>query len=140
MQPRSCIPTASTARSSSKPPTSCSAIEIRAQAERLVPCKARRRSGWGRQQIPNELETSMASITPDLIRYMAKAATSPVPPPVGAKAKHHILDTLAAMVSGTTIKPGEFALRYIEQLGGKPEAQVAVSGHMTSAINAAWAN
>jgi 2-methylcitrate dehydratase PrpD len=82
----------------------------------------------------------MTNITPDLIRYMASAATSPVPPQVLVKAKHHILDTIAAMVSGATIKPGEFALRYIEQLGGKPEAQVVVSGHMTSAMNAAWAN
>jgi 2-methylcitrate dehydratase PrpD len=80
------------------------------------------------------------SITPELIRYMAKAPTTPVPPQVVAKAKHHILDTLAAMVSGTTIKPGQFALQYVEQLGGKPEAQVVVSGHMTSAINAAIAN
>jgi 2-methylcitrate dehydratase PrpD len=71
---------------------------------------------------------------------MARAATTPVPPQVLAKAKHHILDCFAAMISGTTIKPGEFALRYVEQLGGKPEAQVVGSGHMTSAINAAMAN
>ena len=56
---------------------------------------------------------SVASVTPDLIRYMAKAAATPVPPQVLAKAKHHVLDTVAAMVSGTTIKPGEFALRYV---------------------------
>lgn len=82
----------------------------------------------------------MSSITPDLIRYMASAATTPVPPQVMAKAKHHILDTIAAMISGTTIKPGEFTLRYIAQLGGKPEAQVVGSRLITSAINAAWAN
>jgi len=82
----------------------------------------------------------MATPTPELIRYMAQAATTPVPAYVAAKAKHHILDTLAAMVSGAKIKPGAFALNYIEQLGGRPEAQVVVTGHMTSAINAAWAN
>lgn len=86
------------------------------------------------------MTNNTASVTPELIRYLAKAATSPVPPAVAAKAKHHILDTIAAMVSGTTIKPGEFALKYIEQLGGKPEAQVVGSGLMTTAINAAWAN
>jgi len=86
------------------------------------------------------MPTSTTSVTPDLIRYMAKAATSPVPPQVLAKAKHHILDTLAAMISGTTIKPGEFTLRYVEQLGGKPEAQVVGSRIVTSAINAAMAN
>lgn len=83
---------------------------------------------------------SAASITPDLIRYMANAARSPVPPQVLTKAKHHVLDTIAAMVSGTTIKPGEFALRYVGALGGKPEAQVVGSGLLTSAINAALAN
>ena len=84
--------------------------------------------------------TNTTSITPDLIRYLAQARTSPVPPPVVAKAKHHILDTLAAMVSGTTIKPGRFALRYIERQGGNPEAQVVGSRIVTTAINAALAN
>ncbi|HET9663638.1 MAG TPA: MmgE/PrpD family protein, partial [Burkholderiales bacterium] len=78
----------------------------------------------------------MTSVTPELIRYLANAATTPLPPNVAAKAKHHLLDTIAAMVSGTTIKPGEFALRYI----AKPEAQVVGSQLVTSAINAAWAN
>jgi 2-methylcitrate dehydratase PrpD len=86
------------------------------------------------------MTTSTTTVTPDLIRYMAKAGTSPVPPQVMVKAKHHILDTIAAMVSGTTIKPGQFALRYIEQQGGKPEAQVVGSRIVTSAINAAMAN
>ncbi|HSQ02510.1 MAG TPA: MmgE/PrpD family protein, partial [Burkholderiales bacterium] len=84
--------------------------------------------------------TNNTSITPDLIRYMANARSSAIPPAVLAKAKHHILDTVAAMVSGTTLKPGIFALRYIEQQGGKPEAQVVGSRIVTSAINAALAN
>ena len=62
------------------------------------------------------MTTRTASITPDLIGYMAKDRTSPIPSPVLAKAKHHILDTVAAMVSGTTIKPGVFAIRYIDRL------------------------
>jgi 2-methylcitrate dehydratase PrpD len=86
------------------------------------------------------MTTRTTSITPDLIGYMAKARTSPIPSAVLAKAKHHILDTVAAMVSGTTIKPGVFALRYIEQQGGNPEAQVVGSRIVTSAINAALAN
>jgi 2-methylcitrate dehydratase PrpD len=86
------------------------------------------------------MASSAPSMTPDLIRYMAKAGSSAVPSPVLTKAKHHVLDTLAAMISGTTIEPGRFALRYVEQLGGKPEAQVVGSGLITSAINAALAN
>jgi hypothetical protein len=61
------------------------------------------------------MTTSTTSVTPDLIRYMANASTSPVPSPVLVKAKNHVLDTIAAMVSGTTIKPGIFAIRYIRQ-------------------------
>jgi 2-methylcitrate dehydratase PrpD len=86
------------------------------------------------------MTTRTPSVTPDLIRYMAKAATSPVPPQVLAKTKNHVLDTIAAMISGTTIKPGKFALSYIAQLGGNPEAQVVGSQIVTSAINAAIAN
>lgn len=86
------------------------------------------------------MTTSTTSVTPDLIRYMARARTSPVPSQVLVKAKHHILDTIAAMVSGTTIKPGIFAIRYIEQQGGNLEAQVVGSQIVTSAINAALAN
>jgi 2-methylcitrate dehydratase PrpD len=80
------------------------------------------------------------SVTPDLIRYLAKAGTSPVSPEVLAKAKNHVLDTFAAMISGTTIKPGQFALSYVAKLGGAPEAQVVGSQLVTSAINAAMAN
>ena len=86
------------------------------------------------------MTTSTTSVTPDLIRYMAKARTLPIPSQVLVKVKHHILDTIAAMVSGTTIKPGIFAIRYIEQQGGRPEAQVVCSQIVTSAINAALAN
>src|SRR5215510_6221681 len=86
------------------------------------------------------MTTSTTSVTPDLMRYMANARTSPVPSQVLVKAKNHVLDTIAAMVSGTTIKPGIFAIRYIGQQGGNPEAQVVGSGIVTSAINAALAN
>ncbi|MGZ8154812.1 MAG: MmgE/PrpD family protein [Burkholderiales bacterium] len=81
-----------------------------------------------------------ASVTPDLIRYMTAARTSSIPPSVWAKTKHHVLDTIAAMISATRIKPGQFALRYVEQLGGKAEAQVVGSRIVTTAINAAIAN
>ena len=42
------------------------------------------------------MTTSTTSITPDLIRYLANAGTSPIPSPVLVKAKHHLLDTIAA--------------------------------------------
>jgi hypothetical protein len=51
-----------------------------------------------------------------------------------------VLETLAAMVSGSRLKPGEFAARYVDSLGGKPQAMVIGTGIVTSAVHAALAN
>lgn len=47
-----------------------------------------------------------------LSRYMAAARERPLPRDVLEHAKHHVLDTLAAMVSGTELLPGQAALRF----------------------------
>ena len=75
-----------------------------------------------------------------LTRYMAKAQTAALPLPVSQKAKHHILDTLAAMVSGSQLKPGRLAIAHAGQQGGPPEAQVVASRLRVSAVNAALSN
>ena len=80
------------------------------------------------------------SITPQLIHYLAGALDAELPPNVQEKAKHHILDTLAAMVSGSVLKPGVLARQYIAQQGGPEEAQVVGSSMVASAVNAAIAN
>jgi 2-methylcitrate dehydratase PrpD len=54
----------------------------------------------------------VGSVMEALSRYMAAARERPLPDEVAAHAKHHVLDTLAAMVSGTELKPGHAALRY----------------------------
>ena len=84
--------------------------------------------------------SSSSSITPRLIDYMAGARSGELPPNVLEKAKHHILDTLAAMVSGSVLKPGVLARQYVEQQGGPAEAQVVGSSMVVSAVNAAIAN
>jgi 2-methylcitrate dehydratase PrpD len=53
---------------------------------------------------------------------------------------HRILDTLAAMVSGAHLKPGEMAIRYAREQGGVAEATVLTTDIRTSAINAALVN
>jgi len=55
-------------------------------------------------------------------------------------AKHRILDTVAAMVSGSALPPGVLATRFIRGQGGVPEVSVLASDIKTSAINAALAN
>lgn len=79
-------------------------------------------------------------ITGQLARYMAEARSKPLPPEVVQAAKHRILDSLGAVISGARLKPGEMALRYIRLQGGTPEASVLASDLKTSAVNAALAN
>jgi 2-methylcitrate dehydratase PrpD len=75
-----------------------------------------------------------------LATYIAKAVTKPLPKAVVEKTKHHMLDTLAAMVSGSRLLPGMKAISYAKTLGGVKEACVIGSSLVTSAENAALAN
>lgn len=75
-----------------------------------------------------------------LSAYMAGALGRRLPATVVEKAKHHILDTLAAMVSGSRLRPGKGALKYVMTLGGTREACVVGSTLVTNAPNAALAN
>jgi 2-methylcitrate dehydratase PrpD len=79
-------------------------------------------------------------LTGRLARYMAASAKTPLPERVALAAKHRILDTLAAIVSGSQLKPGVLATAYVRSLGGTPEACVATTDIVTTAVNAAFAN
>ena len=79
-------------------------------------------------------------LTGRLARYMVRARELVLPHRVVLAAKHRILDTLGAIVSGARLKPGEVAIHYVRGLGGVPEASVATTDIMTSAVNAALAN
>ncbi|MBZ5699107.1 MAG: MmgE/PrpD family protein [Acidobacteriia bacterium] len=81
-----------------------------------------------------------ADITGRLARYMVEARNRNLRPEVAREGKHRILDTLGAMVSGTRLKPGEMAIRFIRGQGGVPEASIVATDIMTSAVNAALAN
>ncbi|HNR00013.1 MAG TPA: MmgE/PrpD family protein, partial [Trueperaceae bacterium] len=63
-------------------------------------------------------------ITLALAEYISSALSKPLPTAVVLKAKHHVLDTIAAMLSGTQLLPGERALAYARRLGGPAEAFV----------------
>jgi 2-methylcitrate dehydratase PrpD len=83
---------------------------------------------------------SEADITGRLARYMAQARERSLAPHVAREAKHRILDTLAAMVSGSHLKPGEMAILYARAQGGVAEATVLATDIVTSAVNAALVN
>lgn len=87
--------------------------------------------------------TDAETISPDTIKladYVAKTLDRELPAEVVARTKLHVLDTFAAMLSGSRLKPGELAARYVDSLGGKPQATVIGSSIVTSAVNAALAN
>jgi 2-methylcitrate dehydratase PrpD len=71
---------------------------------------------------------------------MASARQRALPPEVVRETKHRILDTIAAMVSGARLKPGEAAIRFARAQGGVPEASVLTTTIRTSAVNAALVN
>ncbi len=75
-----------------------------------------------------------------LSAYIASALRQPLPASVVEKTKHHVLDTIAAMVSGSRLLPGTKAISYVKTLGGAKEACVIGSRIVTSAANAALAN
>jgi 2-methylcitrate dehydratase PrpD len=75
-----------------------------------------------------------------LSAYIARALRKPLPPAVLEKTKHHVLDTIAAMLSGSRLLPGRKALSFVRTLGGAREAGVIGSRIVTSAVNAALAN
>ena len=63
---------------------------------------------------PTENSPAVSPVTTALADYVAKALDRELPAAVVARTKLHVLDTLAAMVSGSRLKPGEFAARYVD--------------------------
>ena len=80
------------------------------------------------------------SLIESLAEYIASALERPLPAEVAEKTKHHVLDTIAAMVTGSKLKPGELATRFAASQGGAPEAMVIGSQVVTTAVTAAMAN
>ncbi|MDR5733933.1 MmgE/PrpD family protein [Caballeronia sp. LZ025] len=80
------------------------------------------------------------AITARLAQYMARARSTHLPAPVVVACKHRILDTLGAMVSGSRMRPGMLAAKYVRELGGTPQASVIGTRIRTNIVNAALAN
>jgi 2-methylcitrate dehydratase PrpD len=76
--------------------------------------------------------------------YMSDAATHPLPAAVIEKAKQMILDTFAAMISGSELPPGRFAVNfaraYLVEGSGQGVSTVAGSNVVCGPIEAALAN
>ena len=83
---------------------------------------------------------SANSTLAEMCAYIAHSGEARLPEDVIARAKHHILDTLAAIVSGSFLKPGLLAGRFARAQSGVGETQVIGSPTLTSSINAAFAH
>lgn len=88
-------------------------------------------------------EKAKDPVSPMMVKlsgYMARAASKPLPAAVVEKTKHHVADTIAAIVSGAKLLPGKTAIRFVRSQGGVKEATVMGTKLVTSAIHAAFAN
>jgi len=88
-------------------------------------------------------QTSPGAIGPIMTRlstYMSEAASHALPAEVVEKTKHMILDTLAAMISGSELPPGKFAINFARAYKGDRVATVAGSNVLCGPIEAALAN
>jgi 2-methylcitrate dehydratase PrpD len=75
-----------------------------------------------------------------LSTYMAAAGTRDLPAETIEQAKYHLLDTFAAMISGSELPPGQAAQRYVRERAGKGTATIVGSALTAAAIDAALAN
>ncbi len=85
-------------------------------------------------------EQGVSPVMHKLSRYMSEAGGRALPDDVIEKTQQHILDTLAAMISGSELTPGRAALQFIAAYGGKEVATVAASKIVCGPIEAALAN
>jgi 2-methylcitrate dehydratase PrpD len=76
----------------------------------------------------------------ELSTYMSAAGARALPEEVTEHAKHHLLDTLASMISGSELPPGQAAQRFLREHSGKGAATVAGSALTAAPIDAALAN
>src|SRR6516165_8221073 len=83
---------------------------------------------------------TMAKIIDSLVEYMLAARQAKLPADVVQKGKSHLLDSLAAIVSGSRLKPGQLGLQHGRAQGGKEESSVLGTNFKTTPIVAAFVN
>jgi 2-methylcitrate dehydratase PrpD len=92
---------------------------------------------------PCAMEMAAEDVSPvmtALSNYMSEARNRELPDKVLQETKHHILDTIAAMVSGSELPPGRHAIQFARAYGGEKIATVVASDVVCGPIEAAVAN
>jgi len=82
----------------------------------------------------------VSSVMAKLSAYMSEASSRALPYEILEKTKHHILDSFAAMISGTQLGPGQVAIRFARAHAGEKVATVVGSNVLCGAMEAALAN
>jgi 2-methylcitrate dehydratase PrpD len=113
-------------------------------SDRLIPTRRRLLKAAGATALASFLPAGRSfgadDLTGRLAAYMVASRDRALPDRVLLDAKQRILDTVAAMVSGSALSPGVMATRFIRTQGGMAEASIIASSVRTTAINAALVN
>jgi 2-methylcitrate dehydratase PrpD len=92
-------------------------------------------------QAPGQAQTQgPGRVMNTLADYMSAARMRALPDEVVEHAKYHLLDTIAAMISGSELPPGQAAQRYIREHGGNGTTTVVGSALTASPVDASLAN
>ena len=102
------------------------------------------RAGWtvAAAALPSGLfaAESVSPVMAKLSAYMSEAAGRALPDEVVEKAKHHVLDTFAAMISGADLPPGRAAFRYAQDFTNDKTSTIVASKMTASPPEAAFVN
>src|SRR5579862_7053024 len=102
-------------------------------------------AGWtvAAAALPASVFAADAGISPVMAKlsaYMSEAGGRALPDEVVEKAKHHILDTFAAMISGSDLPPARAAFTYARDFTSDKTATIVVSKMTSSPPEAAFIN
>src|SRR5438874_7390092 len=91
-------------------------------------------------ETPGAPSPPAVSVIQELSAYMSAAGDRPLPEDALEKAKHHILDTVAAMISGAELPPAKVAFSFAATQSGQKAATVVGSNLLCGPLEAAIAN
>src|SRR3981189_1167965 len=102
-------------------------------------------AGWitAAAAFPQLVSAAASDISPvmeKLSSFMAEARNRALPDNVLLETKHHILDTIAAMVSGSELPPGRLAIEFARSYGGETIRLVDAAHSLCAPIEAALGN
>jgi 2-methylcitrate dehydratase PrpD len=93
--------------------------------------------------LPARLFADNVAVSPVMAKlsaYMSEAAGRALPEDVVEKAKHHILDTFAAMISGSDLPPARAAFQYAHDFNTDKTATIVASKMTATPPEAAFVN